>query len=128
LLIFRNKNFWRRIIFIDINSILDVFNTSNTVVFDRINNIIVTIVNKILRNSIFLNRQKINFRETYNVDNNNKGNKVKSNMYSFNTILIRYLQAVIGVINAEKSICRLHDKKKTRSEIKVGGITFWILR
>jgi hypothetical protein len=42
-------------------------------------------------------------------------------MYSFNTALIRYMQAVVWVVDAEKSICRLHDLKKSGSEIKVGG-------
>jgi hypothetical protein len=94
-----------------------VFDISNIVVFDKINSAIVAIVDKILRNSIFLNERKINFRRAYNVDDDNKKNKVKSNMYSFNTILIRYLQAVIKLMNAERSICRLHDLKKRDSEI-----------
>jgi hypothetical protein len=103
--------------FIDIDFVLDVFDASNIVVFDKTNNIIVAIVNKMLRNSIFLNERKINFKRVYNVDDHNKKNKVKSNIYNFNTILIRYLQAVIRLINAERSICRLHDLKKRGPEI-----------
>ena len=70
-----------------------------------------------LQNSILLNEQKINFKRAYNVDDNNKRNKVKSNMYSFNTVLIRYLQTVIDLMNAERSICRLYDLKKKGPEI-----------
>jgi hypothetical protein len=70
-----------------------------------------------LQNSILLNEQKINFKRAYNVDDNNKRNKVKSNMYSFNTVLIRYLQTVIELMNAERSICRLYDLKKKGPEI-----------
>jgi hypothetical protein len=70
-----------------------------------------------LQNSILLNEQKINFKRAYNVDDNNKRDKVKSNMYSFNTILIRYLQTVIELMNAERSICRLYDLKKKGPEI-----------
>ncbi len=70
-----------------------------------------------LQNSILLNEQKINFKRAYNVDDNNKRDKVKSNMYSFNTVLIRYLQTVIELMNAERSICRLYDLKKKSPEI-----------
>jgi len=95
--------------FIDIDFVLNVFDASNIVVFDRIDSIIFAIVDKMLRNSILLNKRKINSKRAHNVDDDNKKGKVKSNMYSFNIALIRYLQAVMGIIDAEKSICRLHD-------------------
>jgi hypothetical protein len=103
--------------FIDINFVLNVFNASNIVVFDKTNSVIVAIVDKMLRNPILLNERKINFRRIYDVDDDNKRSKVKSNMYSFNTALIRYLQAMIGLMNAERSICRLHGLKKRGPEI-----------
>jgi len=68
-----------------------VFDASNIVVFDKTNSVIVAIVDKMLRNSILLNERKINFKRAHNVDDDDKKGKVKSNMYSFNTILIRYL-------------------------------------
>jgi len=115
LLIFRDQILWRRVISIDIDSILDMFDASNTVVFDKTNSVIVVIVDKILQNPILLNQQKINSKQIYNVDDNNKKDKAKSNIYSFNTILIRYLQTVIKIINAERLICRLHKKNKIRN-------------
>ncbi len=93
---------------IGIDSVLDVFDAPNTVAFDRTNSAIAAIVDKMLRNPILLDRRKVNSRRAHDADGNDEGSKVKSNMYSFNTALIRYLQAVMGVVNAERSICRLH--------------------
>jgi len=94
-----------------------VFDAFNIVVFDKINSVIVAIVDEMLRNSIFLNERKMNFRRTHDVDNDDKKSKVKSNMYSFNIVLIRYLQAMVRLMNAERSICKLHGLKKRGSEI-----------
>lgn len=89
-----------------------MFDASNIVVFNKTNSVIVAIVDKMLQSSILLNKRKINFRQVYNVDNNNKKNKIKSNIYSFNTILIRYLQTIIKLIDAKRLICKLHNLKK----------------
>jgi len=93
---------------IGINLVLNVFDAPNIVAFDRTNSVIAAIVDEVLRNSILLDRRKVNSRRAHDADGGDEGGKVKSNMYSFNTALIRYLQAVVGVVNAERSICRLH--------------------
>jgi len=94
--------------FIGIDLVLDVFDAPNIVAFDRIDSAIVATVDEVLRNSILLDRRKVNSRRAHDADDDDEGGKVKSNMYSFNTALIRYLQAVVGVVDAERSICRLH--------------------
>jgi len=77
--------------FIDIDFVLNVFDASNTVAFDRIDSAIVAIVDEVLRNSILLNERKMNFKRAHDVDDDDEEGKVKSNMYSFNIALIRYL-------------------------------------
>jgi len=103
--------------FINIDFVLNVFNASNIVAFDKTNSAIVAIVDEMLRNPILLNERKVNFKRAHDVDDDDEGDKVKSNMYSFNTALIRYLQSVVGLVDAERSICRLHDLKKRGPEI-----------
>jgi len=103
--------------FIDIDFVFNVFDASNIVVFDKTNSVIATIVDEMLRNSILLNEQKVNSKRAHDVDDDNEGSKVKSNMYSFNIVLIRYLQAMVGLMDAKRSICRLHDLKKRDPEI-----------
>jgi hypothetical protein len=103
--------------FINIDFVLNVFDASNIIVFDKTNSVIAAIVDKMLRNSIFLNERKMNFKRVYDVDDDDEESKVKNNMYSFNTVLIRYLQTVIKLMNVERSICRLHDLKKRGPEI-----------
>jgi len=93
---------------IGIDLVLDVFDAPNIVAFDRIDNAIAAIVDEMLRNPILLDRRKVNFRWAHDVDDGDEGGKIKSNMYSFNIALIRYLQAVVRMVNAERSICRLH--------------------
>jgi len=93
---------------IGIDLVLDVFDASNIVAFDRTDSAIAAAVDEVLRNPVLLDRRKVNSRRAHDADGGGEGGKVKSNMYSFNTALIRYLQAVVGVVDAERSICRLH--------------------
>jgi len=103
--------------FISIDFVLNVFDAFNIVAFDKTNSVIVAIVDEMLRNSILLNERKMNFKRAHDVDDDDEKSKVKSNMYSFNTALIRYLQSMVGLVDAERSICRLHGLKKRGPEI-----------
>ncbi len=65
----------RRIISIDIDFVLNVFNASNIVVFDKVNSIVNAIVAKMLRNLILLILRKINSKQAYGANNNDEESK-----------------------------------------------------
>jgi len=80
------------VIFIDIDFVFNVSNASNAVAFDRVDSIVATIIEEMLRNSILLSRRQMDFRRAHNAYVGGEGGKLKSNVYSFTTALIEYVQ------------------------------------
>jgi len=66
---------YKSTLFININFVLNVSNTSNIVVFDKANSVIDATIAKMLRNSILLISRKINFKRVYGANSNDKKSK-----------------------------------------------------
>lgn len=103
--------------FIDVDSALDLSNASNIVAFDKANSVITAIIENMLRNSILLKRRKVNSKEAHGVNDVNDGSKIKNDIYSIDIVLVAYVQAIVMMMEQNKSICRFHEKKNRGSEI-----------